>query len=127
MAYKKVVAVDLDGVLAQYTGFKGPDIIEDPAPEARELLQQLSKKYTVILHTARTAGAAAAWLKKHNLTQYVTGINCCPINQRAGKPVAVAYIDDRAVNYTGDPVQALKEVERLAGESIPKDTGEGGP
>jgi len=122
--YKKIVALDLDGVLARYTSYKGPDIIEDPSPEGVELLIELSRRWTVIIHSARATAAVEAWLRKHRLIQYTSGINCCPIKGTAGKPVAIAYIDDRAVPWTGNIEKTLREVERLDYYTHEQDTGE---
>lgn len=119
--YARTVAVDLDGVLAEYTGFQGPDIIEPPTKEARRLLKQLNKKYKVIVFTARNTEVARDWLNEHGLLSLVSGINYCPINGRMGKPVAVAYIDDRAVKWDGNIEEALVEVDLLAETTQAKD------
>jgi hypothetical protein len=125
---KKSVAVDLDGVIAQYDGWKGVENIGDPMPGAREFLAKLREKFKVIIHTTRVStevnkgtpremliGYVAGWLAGHDL----------PFDEiwfGEGKPIAVAYIDDRAVScrpqdYT-DPIiafqNALTKVEHLA-------------
>ena len=123
MTYKKTVAVDLDGVLAQYSGFQGPDIIEDPIPGADEFLKQLAGKYVVIVHTARQTETAVHWLEKHGLLDFVDGVNYCQINNRAGKPVAIAYIDDRAIRFEGHFAAVLREVDRMADKNERKDNG----
>ena len=51
----KTVCVDLDGVLAQYDGWQGLENIGDPVEGAREFMEDLSKKYHVLVHTARVA------------------------------------------------------------------------
>ncbi len=121
--YAKTVAVDLDGVLAEYTGFKGPDEIEKPYPHAAKLLKKLNKEYKVIVFTARNTEVARNWLNEWGLLSLVDGINYCQINGRAGKPVAIAYLDDRAVRWTGDLDQALREIDGLNRENYEKDTG----
>lgn len=55
---------------------------------------------------------------------FISGINCCPINGRAGKPVAVAYIDDRAICYHGDVETTCALVDTMASRSLKKDQGE---
>lgn len=119
--YARTVAVDLDGVLAEYTGFKGVDIIEPPTKHARILLKRLNKKYKVIVFTARNTEIARNWMNEHGLLGLVDGINYCPINGRAGKPVATAYIDDRAVKWDGNMEEALAEVDLLAEVTSAKD------
>jgi len=123
MEHKKTVAVDLDGVLAKYTGFKGSKIIEDPAPTAKKLLQELSKEYIVAVYTSRQTEVAVAWLERYNLLNYIDAVNYCQIERRAGKPVAVAYIDDRAVRWEGDLYQTLADVDELARISAERDAG----
>ncbi len=119
--YKKSVAVDLDGVLAKYTGWKGERIIEEPMSGAREFLENVSKKYHVIIHTTRKREIVWEWLKHYGLDSSVTDVNYCLVNQREGKPVAVAYVDDRAVRFTGDFEETLRQVEELAGPAYKKD------
>ena len=123
--YRKTVAVDLDGVLAVYDGWKGENIIGDPMPGAREFLQKLKKKYDVVIFTSRARNVAWDWVHKHDLAKYVDEINYCPVNIRFGKPVAVAYVDDRAVKFDGNFNDVLREVEKLAGPNAKKDTGVG--
>jgi len=101
-AHKRTVAVDLDGVLAQYTGWKGIDHIGDPIPGARAFLQTLRERFEVVIHSCRCntelnrEGANLLrnrirdWLEKHDLPYD-------HIWAEAGKPAAVAYVDDRAV------------------------------
>lgn len=122
--YKKTVAVDLDGVLASYEYFKGSEIIDPPRPEAAELLKRLAAEYHVVVHTARDAPNVRAWLDAYKLSQYVSGINCCLINGRPGKPVAIAFIDDRAVPYHGDIERTIALVKALERSSLKKDISE---
>ena len=108
---KATVCVDLDGVLARRSaGHTGHLVIGEPVDGAREFLQQLSAKAKIIIYTARFGGlgkqsknsAAGArdmaeltdtisqWLTTHDL-------NYDEIWSDTGKPVASAYVDDRAV------------------------------
>jgi len=100
----KTVCVDLDGVLAQYDGWKGVEHIGDPIPGAREFVMALcALPSKVCIHTTRTNPVANKgkdgrelrllvedWLIKHDFPY--DSIAC-----GEGKPLAVAYIDDRAV------------------------------
>lgn len=104
---RKRVAVDIDGVLAQYDDFKGLDIIGDPVPGAKEFLEKLLTKFEVILHSTRlsvdevrrhgldkTAGElkeiVESWASKHTLPYTILWMG-------RGKPRAEAYIDDRGI------------------------------
>lgn len=98
----RTVCVDLDGVLAQYDGWKGVTNIGDPVPGAREFMEGLKTFSKVVVHTTRTnsdvnleldqAGLVATvegWLDKHEIPFDAVAFG--------GKPLAVAYVDDRAV------------------------------
>ena len=111
----KTVAVDLDGVLAQYDGWKGINHIGEPISGAKQFLTALQAlPAKVCIHTTRcNAGAnkdadlnerelrliVEDWLVKHGLP--FDSIAC-----GEGKPLAVAYVDDRAV-----VCRPLKDVE----------------
>ena len=90
---KHTVCVDLDGVLAQYSGWRGEEVIGDPVPGAVDFMARLRERYKVVVHTTRAnteAGLAAtiAWLQKWGVA----------FDEVEGKPIAIAYVDDRAVN-----------------------------
>jgi hypothetical protein len=101
---KPRVAVDLDGVLAQWDGqWSGVESIGEPIPGAVEFTQELSKIADVLIWTTRTnpdenfelsqAAARAVvtrWLDQHGFAYRNVYIG-------EGKPVAAAYVDDRAV------------------------------
>ncbi len=124
--YRLTVAVDLDGVLAQYHSFKGPSFIEPPMDGAKEFLERLAADYDIIVYTARDYFLTKQWLEQWDLYQYIKDVNFCPLNGKTGKPVAVAYVDDRGVRFRGDFAQAIAEVHELAGPSKEKDTGKKG-
>ncbi len=98
---RKTVAVDLDGVIAGYDRFRGVDHFGAPIPGAREFLVKVREVATVVIHTARiadgqakgpavVAGLVKAWLDQHELPYD-------EIHVGVGKPLASAYVDDRAV------------------------------
>ena len=100
------VCVDLDGVLARYDGWRGPEHIGDPLPGAVEFVRELSEFAEVVVYTSRctpsdegeqrAADASAAiaqvtkWLEQH-------AFPCREVYAARGKPHAHAFIDDRAV------------------------------
>lgn len=111
---RKTVCVDLDGVLADYSqGWQGVDHIGEPIPGAREFLQALSAMADVVIFTTRCNPEVnkpesvnllkrriEEWLHKHGMPydDIYTGI---------GKPIAAAYVDDRAIEclpQNGDPL-----------------------
>ena len=102
LADRKTVCVDLDGTLASYDGWKGSDHIGEPLSGAVEFTHKLSEFADVVIYTTRTntdpklgnhEGAfelLKAWLDKHGFAYH-------SIYQGQGKPLAAAYVDDRAV------------------------------
>lgn len=106
MTAKPIVCVDFDGVLNDYHGYKGSDELYEPLTGAKEFLQKLSEKYTIIILSARTPAKIYDWLIEHDLSKYV-----CDVTRV--KPGAVAYIDDRSIRFDGNYHKVLYELERF--------------
>ncbi len=103
------VCVDLDGVLAQYEGWEGPEHIGPPIPGALPFAKALAKIAEIIVFTSRCSqeprenGPATTlspgqlrirvidWLEKH-------GFPYGDVYIGQGKPLADAFIDDRGVS-----------------------------
>jgi 5'(3')-deoxyribonucleotidase len=96
---RPTICVDLDATLADYSqGWLGIEHIGDPIPGAVEFVRALSKFADVVIHTARVRDdeqaakdRVAEWLKSHKFPYY-------SIHVGRGKPIACAYVDDRAVH-----------------------------
>jgi hypothetical protein len=93
----KTVAVDFDGVLHSYvSGWNGPLPTDDPVPGAVEFILHLQacNAKVIIFSTRATEAEGLAgivnWLRKHGFP---------PVEVTHLKPVAVAYVDDRAVPF----------------------------
>ncbi|MEP6945615.1 MAG: hypothetical protein ABJA02_06830 [Acidobacteriota bacterium] len=102
------VCVDLDGVLAEYDGWKGMTHIGDPLPGARDFAVELGKVADLVVFTTRCSGERSErgddsgitpgqarihvidWLEAHDIPYADVYIG-------PGKPFAHAYVDDRAV------------------------------
>lgn len=104
---RRTVAVDLDGVLAEYDGWEGLDAIGDPVEGAEAFLEALSERFEVVIYTTRLnpnpfdedtprtslercKQIVVGWLERHDLPYDDVFVG-------TGKPIAVAYVDDRAV------------------------------
>lgn len=100
---RPIVAVDLDGVLARYDGWRGIDHIGDPLPGAVEFTRRLAAFAEVLVWTTRCSpeanppydaeelvGVVMDWLNRHGFCWHRVWAG-------RGKPIAAAYVDDRAV------------------------------
>lgn len=108
---KPRVCVDLDGVLAKYDGWHGPDVIGPPLPGALEFAFSLAKFADIVVFTSRCStdqGGEAdrprispaklrlrviEWLEKFKFPY-------ADVYTGQGKPRVSAFIDDRAVPCT---------------------------
>jgi len=117
---KPTVAVDFDGVIHAYSkGWQNGSIYDEPIPGALEALRELRQRFRVVIFTSRAVDGVPLdpmwktdddqcqtirdWFIKHNAADLAD----LQITNR--KPLAVAYIDDRAIRFT-DWEQALAEV-----------------
>lgn len=100
MRMKYTVCVDLNGVLDEYSGWKGEGHTDPPRPGADRFLQELANEYRVVVFTTQPAEKVWEWLRRHGLDQWVDEVT-------DRKPPAIVYIDDRAAFATipnGSPV-----------------------
>ena len=102
-AKKPNVAVDLDAVLAEYESFEHVFKLGRPIAGARAFLDALSTFARIVIHTTRLSprynpghshaaliDSITQWLEEWEMPYDELWVN-------EGKPIAVAYIDDRAV------------------------------
>lgn len=102
--HKKVISIDLDGVLNNYRGNYDKNNIPEIKSGAKEFVIKLSEKYDLILFTTRNSKQARNWLVKNDLNKYfkeVTNI----------KKPCYLYIDDRALKFEGDYDKISEEIE----------------
>jgi adenylylsulfate kinase len=104
------IAVDFDGVIAEYDGWRGPDLLGDPRADVVQALQILrGEGWKVIVHTTRSETEIRAYLEQHHIPY--DEVNRNSSYQNSGpKPVATVYWDDRAVCYSGN---GLKDLDRI--------------
>lgn len=105
---KPTVCLDFNGVLDMYSGWvKGGNGTEyPPRPGTQYFLERLSGQYKVVILTAIDPLDVAYWLSLHNLERYIADITNV-------KPPAVAYIDDRAIQFNGDYEDTLEQLQNF--------------
>ncbi len=102
------VCLDLDGVLATYTKWRGFDYIGPPVPGALDFARHLAEVADIVVFSARTSGDPGPngdfplltvgqlrikiidWLEKHHFPYKDVYVG-------QGKPRVAAFVDDRAV------------------------------
>jgi hypothetical protein len=94
---QRALCIDFDGVLHAYTsGWQGHDKIPDgPVPGAMVACHALAEAgwKLYVMSSRSDLRPVAAWLANWKFP---------PMVLTRIKPIAVAYIDDRAVRFTGD-------------------------
>ena len=117
--HPRVVVVDFDGTIC---GFAFPDC-GPPEPHVKEGLQKLRDAgFEIEIHsvsTNRNWGAFNRWEHYDRIQNYMEKHNL-PYNKIImdhDKPFAMVYIDDRAIGYRGDWLEASDEAIKLAEQS----------
>lgn len=106
----RTIAVGFDRVLHRYSlGWADGTIYDPPVPGAIEGLRTLMKDAAVYVHTARSPHQVAAWLAGHGLNaiadspatarEFWDNRGQLLVSRR--KYPALAYLDGRAVRFTG--------------------------
>lgn len=104
------IAVDFDGVIHRYSrGWHDGTIYDPPMPGAIDGLRALMARYAVYVHTTREAEQVMPWLEGLGFDAHCDDGPYSPefwdvrgqllVTNR--KLPAIAYLDDRAVRFTG--------------------------
>jgi hypothetical protein len=98
------VALDFDGVLSEYTGWKGHSAPLDPPVEGaiQAIRDYQDAGLSVVIYTSRADSPVSAmrldqWLRTHGLEH--KRVDAVEITNK--KPPAIVYLDDRAICFTG--------------------------
>lgn len=119
----QVIAIDFDGVIHSFElGFHDGTIYGTPIPGSIESIKKISKKYKIVIYTAKAkkdrplingkTGIELVWewLKKYDIDQYIQEVT-------AEKPRAICYIDDKAIRFINWN-QTLNDLLNFTNESI---------
>lgn len=103
---RPIVAIDFDGVLNKYHGWRGENILEEPQAGVAYFLRKINKNYDVVIFTCRDIKKVREWLNEYKLSQYIRAVTMT-------KPHAYVYIDDRAITYNGSYSEVLEKLEEF--------------
>src|SRR5216684_3586931 len=99
---RRTIAVDFDGVIAEYDGWKGVGVLGGPRSDVVKVLDILrSEGWKVVVHTTRGQEEIADYLAKYDIPHDEINHNS-DYRTKGTKPVADVYWDDRAVCYSGN-------------------------
>lgn len=115
------ICVDFDGVIATDNGWQGVGVFGQPMSGTRAALKYLeSLGWFIIVHTCRgEEGLIEEYLEKHGIPFHAINKNPYqPDGMNNGKPMADAYLDDRAVFFDGDWADMMPKILRLGEREI---------
>ena len=105
---RRTIAVDFDGVIADYDGWRGPARLGRPRRDVLEALAALrSEGWKIVIHTTRGREEVAEYLIQNQVPHDEINRNS-DYNTNGVKPVADVYWDDRAVRYSGQAQEDLQ-------------------
>ena len=114
-----IIAVDFDGVIANYDGFELEEVeyCGEPVKGVQAALRVMKIcGHTIVVNSCRSNVACMVeYMQEHKLPYDF--INYSPRNvEQMLSPAKVAadiYIDDKAIPFKGDWAQTLKRIERF--------------
>jgi hydroxymethylpyrimidine pyrophosphatase-like HAD family hydrolase len=107
---RRTIAVDFDGVIADYDGYKGAGVLGAPREDVRAALRQLRVEgWKIVIHTTRGPEEVGEYLVRNEIPHDEINHNS-DYRTLGTKPVADIYWDDRAVRYSGDAGRDLEVI-----------------
>ncbi len=107
---RRTVAVDFDGVIANYDGWKGAHSIGAPRSDVLAALRQLREEgWKIVVHTTRGSESIRRYLVDADVPFDELNQNS-DYKTEGHKPVATVYWDDRAVRYSGNAIRDLEVI-----------------
>ncbi len=109
----KTIAIDFDGVINSFkSGWKGPEFTDEPVNGAFEAINiLLNEGYKVIIYSTRAETVEG----KNTIYNYLlgNGINIREIEVTDKKPIALVYIDDRTIKFSGNWNETLDKIKKF--------------
>lgn len=117
----KVIAIDFDGTLFEYDGWKNSKHYGEPIDGAKEAVEKLRDRgFKIMIFTTRgNEDAVKEALEKYDIPyDYINENPHVPLEAEISdvKPPANYYIDDRAVAFKGDWKDVMKEIDERENE-----------
>lgn len=111
--YRRTIAVDFDGVIAEYDGWKGRGVLGLPRQDVCEALQELyAEGWKIVIHSTRGEKEIGSYLREHGIPHHEINRNS-DYRTLGVKPVADVYWDDRALSYSGDARRDIHLIRRF--------------
>ncbi len=105
--YKKLISIDLDGVLNEYNGSFNEKEIPQIKPGAYEFLKNLSENFRIEIFTTREKTLTKKWLKDNNLQDFIQDVT------NVKNSFSSVFLDDRAINFAGDYESAKTAIKNF--------------
>lgn len=110
---RPTIAVDFDGVIANYDGWQGQAVLGSPRADVVSALRQLNREgWKVIIYTTRGVDEIEVYLLEAGIPFEEINRNS-DYSTQGHKPVATVYWDDRALTYSGDALRDLDSIRNF--------------
>ncbi len=104
---KKIILIDLNGVLNIYTGKYNENKILPMKEDAYDFLKKLAMDFRIYIFTAGDNDLAHQWIIENNLSEFIEGVT-----NSKNRFVSV-ILDDRAINFDGDFEKAYQAIKNF--------------
>ena len=101
--HKKLILLDLDGVINKYNGNFDKNFIPEIKSGAKEFLEKLSKEYEIKIFTTRNRLLTSKWIIENKLDNLVTDVTNV-------KDPAYLHVDDRCICFNGNYDDLFDEI-----------------
>lgn len=104
--HRRILLIDLDGVLNEYDGKFDENIIPNAKNGTKEFLEKLSKDYDIKIFTTRNRLITSKWLIKNNIDKFIKDVTNV-------KESSYLHIDDRCICFDGDFEKAINAINNF--------------